>query len=58
MKQFLGFGFNAYEMKNSYDVDFYLRPQEFSLRVVDGPLEKQMDVLFTNKTAEILCRGS
>tara|TARA_B100000242_G_scaffold292424_1_gene267787 strand:+ start:8003 stop:8881 length:879 start_codon:yes stop_codon:yes gene_type:complete len=58
LEQFLGFGFNAYEMKNSYDVDFYLRPQEFSLRVVDGPLEKQMDVLFTNKTAEILCRGS
>ena len=58
LEQFLGFGFNAYEMKNSYDVDFYLRPQELSLRVVDGPLEKQMDVLFTNKTAEILCRGS
>ena len=58
MKQFLSFGFNANEMKNSYDVDFYLKPQKLSLRIVEGPLEKQMDVLFTNKTTEDLCHGS
>lgn len=54
LEQFLGFGFKAYQMKNSYEVDFYLNPPKSFLCVLDGPVEKQMDILFTYKTAESL----
>ena len=54
LEQFLDFGFNAYEIENSYDIDFYLNQQKPSFRTVDRPLEMQMDILFTNKNIESL----
>lgn len=52
LEQFLGLGFNAYEIENSYDIDFYLNEQKPSFHIVDRPIEMQMDILFTNKTIE------
>lgn len=54
LEQFLSLGFNSYEIKNSYDVDFYLNSQKASLHIVDGPLNKQIDILFTNRILETL----
>ena len=54
LAQFLGFGFNAFEMKNSYDVDFYIKPHSISPLLFDRPIDKQIDLLFTNKTAKTL----
>mgnify|MGYP003683642845 CR=1 FL=1 len=54
LAQFIDFGFNAFEMKNSYDVDFYIKPLNISPLLFDRPIDKQIDILFTNKTAVTL----
>lgn len=56
--QFLDFGFNAFAMKNSYDIEFYLKPNKTAPLLFKGPIGKQIDILFTNKTAETLKSGS
>ena len=58
LAQFLDFGFNAFEMKNSYDFDFYIKPNNISPLLFDRSIDKQIDLLFTNKTAETLISRS
>jgi FkbM family methyltransferase len=58
LAQFLDFGFNAFEMKNSYDFDFYIKPHNISPLLFDRSIDKQIDLLFTNKTAETLISRS
>lgn len=43
--------FNSFVINNSYDVEFYLSDEDCSPQELRLPLENQMDVLFTRKSA-------
>jgi FkbM family methyltransferase len=46
--------FNSFVINNSYDVEFYLSDEDCSPQELRVPLETQMDILFTRKSARDL----